>query len=96
MRSRYTAYVLQNENYLLRTWHPSTRPTGLFFDQQPAKKWLGLKVIASHAGQQKDKNGTVEFIARFTINGKASRLQELSQFVKENQRWLYVDGEMSK
>ena len=29
MRSRYSAYVLKLEDYLLATWHPDTRPRQL-------------------------------------------------------------------
>src|SRR5687767_1109085 len=32
MRSRYTAYTLKNEPYLLATWHPSTRPATRIVD----------------------------------------------------------------
>jgi SEC-C motif-containing protein len=43
MRSRYSAYVLCNEQYLLATWHPSTRPGSIPFSNN--QKWLGLNVI---------------------------------------------------
>jgi SEC-C motif-containing protein len=31
MRSRYSAFVLERANYLLATWHASTRPAALDF-----------------------------------------------------------------
>lgn len=89
MRSRYSAFVLQRRNYLLRTWHVSQRPAALAFD--PGVKWLGLDVRqhrvldASHA--------EVEFIARQKpLGAPAVRLHERSRFVREDGRWLYVDG----
>lgn len=91
MRSRYAAFVLCNESYLLATWHPSTRPAAVPFD--PRQKWLGLSIVAASAPEQ--GRATVEFIARYRIGGgSAARLHELSQFVLEGQRWLYLQGGM--
>jgi len=93
MRSRYTAYVLSNEDYLLASWHESSRPTHLNLEHQA--KWLGLKIVAVEAGQQLDTEGTVEFVARYKIAGKAHRLSEKSRFLKQNGRWFYLDGLVS-
>ena len=91
MRSRYTAYVLGDEAYLLDTWHPSTRPRHIAFDQQ--QRWLGLKVI--EAKLTGDATAEVEFIARYRIGGTtAARLHERSRFVREAGCWLYVDGDI--
>lgn len=93
MRSRYTAYTLGNEAYLLSTWHASTRPTSLDLDAQPAPKWIGLKVLRHQ--QPDETHAVVEFIARHKINGRAFKLQETSRFVKEEDgRWFYVDGDV--
>ena len=89
MRSRYSAFVLENAPYLQATWHSSQRPTDLDFD--PEAKWLGLQV--------KDFQSTgsdtaeVEFVARFRVGGRAVRLHERSHFVREDGRWFYVDGD---
>lgn len=90
MRSRYTAYVQCQEDYLLQTWHSSTRPDSLGLSQQPPVKWLGLKVICSEAGREADDNGMVEFVARYKVTGKAERLHETSLFVKEHGSWVYL------
>lgn len=89
MRSRYTAYVLAREPYLLATWHASTRPTRL--DLTPTR-WIGLTV--SRHEQQDADHATVEFVARYKIGGRAHRLHETSRFVREEGRWYYVDGEV--
>jgi SEC-C motif domain protein len=89
MRSRYCAYVLARADYLLATWHPTSRPPVLALDTVEPVQWLGLKVIRT---EQHADTGVVEFVARHKLNGKAHRLHEVSQFVKENGRWLYVDG----
>lgn len=92
MRSRYSAFSLGNEAYLLESWHPSTRPTNLSLSQQGPLKWIGLKILSTHLGGKKDNEGTVEFIARYKVNGKAERLHEVSRFRRESDRWYYLDG----
>ena len=93
MRSRYSAYVLKKSDYLLSSWHETKRPASLELDNDPAK-WVGLKVVQTELGQASDDKGTVEFIARFKLNGKAEHLHETSRFIKENQHWYYVDGKL--
>lgn len=90
MRSRYTAYTLLKEDYLLATWYPSTRPTVLGLAEETSTKWLGLEV-KRHEQQDAD-HAIVEFVARYKVNGRAHRLYELSHFVHEAGRWFYVDG----
>lgn len=88
MRSRYSAYVLREEAYLKATWHPSTRP-GEPVAQDDGGKWLGLEVLKHvPAGDA----ATVEFVARYKIGGRAHRMHEISNFVREDGRWYYVDG----
>ncbi len=89
MRSRYTAHVLKLEDYLLATWHPTTRPPGLSLASSP-HRWLGLKVLQHEAGTA--GTATVEFIARYKASGRVHELRETSRFVSEDGRWLYVDG----
>ncbi len=88
MRSRYTAFVLLNESYLRASWQASTRPISVEF--QAGMKWLGLKIVSA---QETGDRATIEFIARYRVGGgSASRLHERSNFVREQGRWLYVDG----
>ena len=93
MRSRYSAYVLCDEAYLLATWHPDTRPASLDFDREPPTKWLGL-AIKRHEDKG-DGRAVVEFVARYKIGGRAHRLHEASRFVREHGRWWYVTGSLS-
>jgi len=88
MRSRYSAFVLEHEAYLLSSWHPQTRPAHIEFDRHI--KWLGLKIKQTKAGKSLDNKGWVEFVARYKLGGKAERIEELSYFLKENDTWLYV------
>ncbi len=93
MRSRYTAYAIGLEDYLLASWHPSTRPTRLDLNTSPQAQWIGLQVI-SHQQQDID-HATVEFVARYKLKGRAYRMYETSRFVREAGRWFYVDGEQT-
>jgi len=92
MRSRYSAYALGLNGYLLDTWHPSTRPAALA-PLEPGLKWLGLE-IRRHAVADAD-HASVEFVARSKLGGRAHRLVETSRFVREGGRWYYLDGEVA-
>jgi len=89
MRSRYAAYVLGLADYLLDTWHPSTRPASILPDA-PGLRWLGLEVRRC-AGQDASR-ATVEFVAVSKLGGRAQRLHETSRFVREGGRWFYLDA----
>lgn len=89
MRSRYSAYVLKLEPYLLATWHPDTRPASLDLAQDDTR-WLGL-AIKRHVADSAT-SAIVEFVARYKIDGRAHRLHEISRFVREDGQWFYVDG----
>ena len=92
MRSRYTAYTQDREDYLLATWHHSTRPVTLELSSKPRSQWLGL-TVKRHDPSDPD-HATVEFVARYKINGRAYRLHEISRFVREDGLWFYVDGDI--
>ncbi len=91
MRSRYCGFVAGDDAYLLATWHPFTRPSKIRLNGQP--RWLGLSVRATEAGRVDDESGSVEFVARFKVDGKGHRLHEISRFVKIDGRWYYLDGQ---
>ncbi len=92
MRSRYSAYVLQLEDYLRKTWDPGTLPDEPIFEEDKLTQWVELKIKNTSIATD-GLSGTVEFIAIFKVNGKAHRMHEISQFVKQDGSWLYVDGE---
>ncbi|MFC0455645.1 YchJ family protein [Arthrobacter liuii] len=92
MRSRYSAFVRLDEGYLLRTHHPSTAPAGL--DLDPAMEWRRLDILATGGGGPFDTAGTVEFKAYYRHGKARGVLHENSRFVREDGRWLYVDGDI--
>lgn len=88
MRSRYSAFVVRDAPYLLRTWYRTTRPSQVAFE--PQQKWLRLEVVGWSADETAAE---VEFIARFRIAGaSAQRHHEVSRFRLEAGEWFYVDG----
>ncbi len=104
MRSRYSAYALakpgnpqglQMLQYLLDTWHVSTRPDDL---ELSPTQWVGLEVLHS---EQSAQAGVVEFMARYKDGGKAHKMHEVSRFILLDAidglpaRWQYIDGQMA-
>lgn len=105
MRSRYTAFVYGNEDYLFRTWHPRTRPRPPLCD--PSIHWQGLEVLRSSVGEGNTQGeggtptsmgstapiGVVEFRAHWSdASGRSGVMHEVSRFEKRGGRWMYVDG----
>jgi SEC-C motif-containing protein len=94
MRSRYSAFALGDEAYLLRSWHPDTRPTRV--DLDPGTRWRRLEVLGTTGGSAFHTEGTVEFRAHYTERGRAAELHENSRFVRHDGDWVYVDGVVSE
>ncbi|WP_190109514.1 YchJ family protein [Streptomyces cinnamoneus] len=90
MRSRYSAFVVRDAAYLLRTWHSTTRPPGLDFD--PGITWTGLDVLGATDGSAFHQEGTVEFRAHYRVGGEADSQHELSRFAREDGQWVYLDA----
>lgn len=91
MRSRYTAYTRCDADYLLRSWHSSTRPETLSFDSDAEPQWIWLKV---EKHMPNGDQATVEFVAAYKIAGRAHRLHETSRFLREKGQWYYVNGDI--
>ncbi|QHA03746.1 hypothetical protein GQF42_11095 [Streptomyces broussonetiae] len=87
MRSRYSAFVQGDTGYLLRTWHPRTRPERL--DLDPRMRWTGLEILDSTDGSAFHTTGTVTFRASY----RGGSLHERSRFERVDGAWVYVDGE---
>jgi SEC-C motif-containing protein len=88
MRSRYSAYVLQDRDYLEQTWHSDHRPQDLILDD--GVRWIGLEVIDF---QPQEDQATVEFEARLLVAGRVDAVHENSRFVKHEGRWFYTSGD---
>jgi SEC-C motif domain protein len=95
MRSRYSAFAVGDEAYLLRTWHPRTRPERVSLD--PGTRWTGLALLRIEGGSAHDEDGLVEFVARWSDGStgaerRTGELHEVSRFARRAGRWLYLDG----
>jgi SEC-C motif-containing protein len=93
MRSRFSAFAVADEAYLLRTWHPTTRPSHVDFD--PEQRWSRLEILGTTGGSALHSEGTVEFRAHFSQSGCESALHENSRFVREEGRWVYLSAHTS-
>ena len=91
MRSRFSAFALGLEGYLLSSWHPSTRPASLGLD--PEVVWRRLQLVDTVAGGPGDAEGVVEFRASYRSPEGEGVLHERSRFVREAGRWVYLEGE---
>lgn len=91
MRSRYVAYATKNNEYILRTWHESTRPDKKDIIDDTTE-WIGLQILSTEGGLVNDSKGIVEFRARCRVKDEVAGLDESSEFSKENGQWYYVDG----
>lgn len=86
MRSRYSAYVTENVDYLVKTTWPKSRAPDLaqsIRGWMNEVQWLRLHVMGS-------TTDSVEFIAEYISNGKPGRHHEHSAFRKLKGEWFYV------
>lgn len=89
MRSRYSAFVVRDARYLLRTWFTGTRPPTLRFADNI--QWTGLDILSTTGGSAFHTEGTVEFRAHFTLDDDPDDQHENSRFTREVGEWVYVE-----
>lgn len=95
MRSRYSAYVKLEMDYLLSTTHPSQRSSHdpkATRDWAESSEWNGLDIVSTHKGGPVDIEGTVEFIAKYRQKGERREHHELAVFKKVDDTWYFEDG----
>lgn len=94
MRSRYAAFAVRDEAYLLRTWHPRTRPPAVDFE--PGTRWVRLEILGATEGSAFHTTGTVTFRAHFTVAGQPDSLYERSRFVRSGGAWVYEAADFAE
>jgi len=91
MRSRFEAFRDGDADWLLASWHPSTRPASIDLSDNP--RWRGLQILDRVDGGPGDRTGVVEFRATYLVaGGGVGILRERSRFVREGGRWYYLDA----
>ncbi|MFG2085134.1 MULTISPECIES: YchJ family protein [unclassified Spirillospora] len=93
MRSRFSAFAERDEAYLLKSWHPATRPERVGFDAMT--RWTRLEIVREEGGGPGDGKGTVEFRAHYLEGSAPGELHEVSRFVRHDGDWVYVRGKVS-
>lgn len=97
MRARYTAHVMKNVDFIVKTTHSSS------YDPKHHKKivdwvatttWKELQVLETHKGGSEDQEGYVLFRACYEQNGEAKVHNEHSYFKKEQGNWYFVRGRL--
>jgi SEC-C motif-containing protein len=88
MRSRFSAFAMGDADYLVATWHPSTRPPSLDLDTE--LRWYRLDILDRSAGGPLDREGRVEFEAFYRSPVGAGSQREHSVFVREDENWYYL------
>lgn len=95
MRSRYSAYVKVEMDYLFDTTHPDHRKG---YDHKGTRTWAensqweGLEILDTRAGGPGDTDGDVEFIAKYRDKGLRRQYHELAHFKKTGDRWYFTEG----
>jgi len=97
MRSRYSAYVVKNIDYIDQT---QINEKNEVFNKEEALKWaessewMGLEVKRTQKGASNDDTGVVEFVAHYKdkASGTELRHHETSLFQKQNGEWKFKEG----
>jgi SEC-C motif-containing protein len=99
MRARYTAYAMEQMDFLFESTHPDHREG---YDHEGAKRWarnsewLELEIIGTSKGGRDDREGEVEFVARYREKDVRREYHECGHFKQENGRWYFTEGSMVK
>lgn len=88
MRSRYSAYAMGADDWILASWHADTRPAALDAHENAGTRWTGLTIL-EHVSLGPDR-ARVHFRARFRHFGRAGEMSEQSLFARVDGRWYYV------
>ncbi|OFZ81670.1 MAG: hypothetical protein A3K03_13685 [Bdellovibrionales bacterium RIFOXYD1_FULL_44_7] len=99
MRARYSAFVLNRVDFILDTHHSKTRnevKREEIEEWSKRSEWLGLSILNTENGRQKDEQGVVSFHARYKTDGKVNEHREHALFERENGKWRFLDAQAMK
>ncbi|MCM2351287.1 MAG: YchJ family protein [Bacteriovoracaceae bacterium] len=99
MRSRYSAYVVKNIDYIDQT---QIAVENEVFNKEEALKWadssewMGLEIKKTQKGEANDNTGVVEFVAHYKDKASGTELHhhETSLFQKKDGEWKFREGQI--
>lgn len=90
MRSRFTAYATNRIDYIKKTMSGKALKIFNRGSQTSASlNWQDLTIL--DAPLPTTDEGTVEFVARYLLNGEIHSMHEKSKFRFHKKRWFYTD-----
>lgn len=99
MRARYSAHEKVEIDFLYESTHPDHREG---YDHKGTRvwaensTWYGLEILDTTQGGANDKEGEVEFVARFRDKEGLRNHHERGHFKRRRGRWLFTEGDMVK
>ncbi|MBT0885942.1 MULTISPECIES: YchJ family protein [Acinetobacter] len=93
MRSRYSAFALQQIDYIVQTTalgQQASLDVGAIADWSKSNQWLKLEVLNSNEKLDKS-HAQVEFKAHYHDAKQAQIHHEFSHFVQHQARWYFLD-----
>lgn len=97
MRSRYSAFVKAEVQYLVDSTHPDQRGAldeDFIRQWSEESEWLGLEVLETEGGGEKDSEGVVNFRATYKVKEDTHEHLESAYFEKVDGDW-YFDHDRS-
>ena len=97
MRARYTAYAVCDVEFLYKSSGPEVQAE---FDEKTTREWSqnatwqGIEILATEKGGEKDEEGYVSFLARYSSQNQACEHREDSYFKKIDGEWRFIDGQI--
>lgn len=92
MRSRYTAFVVGDIDWIMDSHHPDTVAEvdrGEVAQWSADAEWLGLKIRDLVDGGPEDQDGVVEFRARYRMQGRQIDHSERAHFERADGAWAF-------
>jgi SEC-C motif-containing protein len=95
MRSRYTAFVKRDIDYIERTCAKAAREE---FNRAEIESHIdgmhlqGMEILQVTAGGEGDEQGTVDFIFHLEHEGKPYAQREIASFERIEGKWYYTDS----
>ena len=95
MRSRFSAYCIEDNQYIHNTYAESKRAGNSVREIASFSSLADFILLKVHSHHQEKDTAKVHFSATYLCDGYACELEEVSNFIIEHDHWRYVDGELT-